>query len=69
MNRALIPTLDDFPSDRANCATCTRKGGSCARSNKNTPNGIVRNSMTGDVGGIIYRCQHYTGQYEKGGRG
>ena len=34
-------TLDDFPGDRANCATCTRKGGACPRREKRYPNGYV----------------------------
>lgn len=57
-------TIDDFPSDRANCATCTRKGGGCPRREKRYPNGYVKSSVNGDYTGIIYRCPNYTGPYE-----
>ena len=39
-------TLDDFPGDRANCATCTRKGGACPRREKRYPNGYVGRMKT-----------------------
>ena len=62
-------TLDDFPSNKKNCATCTRKGGGCERSknNKQQHNGILYNQDTKLPSGIIYCCIHYTGPYEKGG--
>lgn len=28
----------------------------------------VKNSLTGEIGGIIYRCMNYTGPFEKGER-
>ena len=55
--------LEDFPSDKANCGTCTRKGGHCLRSEKRFPNGLVRNSLTGNFDGVIYRCVNYTGKF------
>ena len=57
-------TIDDFPSDRKNCGNCTRKGGACPRNSKRHPNGYVMNSVTGEVGGVIYRCPNYTGSFE-----
>ncbi len=61
-----IPTLEDFPSDRANCGNCTRKGGSCPRSknNKQQHNGLLY-GLNGEVSGIIYRCLNYTGPFQK----
>ena len=58
----ILPTIEDFPSDRANCGNCTRKGGSCARSEKQYPNGYVKDSQTGEISGIIYCCPNYTGR-------
>ena len=56
--------LSNF-SDEANCATCTRKGGPCPRSEtKRYPNGYVVSGVTRAVSGIIYKCPHYTGPYE-----
>lgn len=57
-------TLDDFPTNEANCATCTRTAGECARSkaNKHFPNGMCK-GINGETAGIIYRCQHYMGRY------
>lgn len=60
-------TLDDFPADRANCATCTRNGGVCPRNNANKNkqhNGILY-GIGNEPTGIIYRCVHYTGRYEQ----
>lgn len=60
-----IPTIDDFPSDRANCGNCTRKGGVCARSkSKQRHNGLLM-GYAGEVTGIIYCCPSYTGPYQK----
>ena len=59
-----IPTLEDFPHDKANCGNCTRKGGGCARREKQFPNGYIKNSLTGEIGGIIYSCPHYTGPFK-----
>lgn len=63
-----IITLDDFPSNEANCGNCTRKGGGCLRSksDKTIHNGYMY-GIGGDPSGIIYRCPHYTGPYAKGG--
>ena len=60
-----IPTIEDFPSDRANCGTCTRKGGYCPRSksNKRQHNGLLY-GFNKEVIGIIYRCPNYTGKYQ-----
>ena len=60
-----IPTLEDLPSDQANCATCTRQGGGCARTaNKNRQhNGLLYNEA-GEVTGMIAKCTNYTGRYE-----
>ena len=59
-----LMTLDDFPSDKRNCATCTRKGGDCERSksNKQQHNGVLYSPLTGEPSGIVYCCPHYTGQ-------
>ena len=65
MIRDLMPTLDDFPQDQANCATCTRKGGACARTGKSTPNGLLRNPCTGEISGMIIYCPNYTGPYTR----
>lgn len=61
----ILPTIEDFPSNKANCGTCTRKGGACARSEKRHPNGYIKNSQTGEVAGIIYGCPNYTGPFKK----
>lgn len=63
----VLPTLDDLPQDKANCATCTRQGGICQRGkeNKKTPNGYIRNSATGEICGMIASCLHYTGPFKK----
>ena len=63
----VLPTLDDLPTDRASCATCTNGGVGCPRSksNKRFPNGYVLNSLTGEIGGIIACCPHYTGKFKK----
>lgn len=38
----IIPTIDDFPHDRANCGNCTRKGGACPRNKSNKQhNGLL----------------------------
>lgn len=66
-----LPTLDDLPSNKANCATCTRKGGFCPR-NKNIKsrgrsiqhNGLLYNEA-GDCTGMIAGCLNYTGPYMK----
>lgn len=55
--------LEDFPQDRPNCGNCTRRGGPCARSEKQFPNGHIKNSQTGEICGIIYRCPNYTGRH------
>lgn len=59
-------TMDDFQQDKANCATCERQDASCPRAKwrKDHHNGYIKNSQTGDVGGIIYCCPHYTGIYK-----
>lgn len=60
-------TLEDFPSDRASCATCTRTGGVCPRNNQNKNkqhNGILY-GIANEPAGIIYRCTHYTGKYDQ----
>ena len=49
-----IPTIEDFPADRANCGTCTRKGSYCPRSKKNKQqhNGLLYgfgNQVTGII--------------------
>lgn len=56
-------TIEDFPGDKANCGNCTRKGGACARNEKRYPNGYIK-SMTGGIGGIIYKCVNYTGRFK-----
>lgn len=58
-------TMDDFRPDRKNCGNCTRKAGACPRKSKRHPNGYVMNSVTGDIGGVIYCCPNYTGRFEK----
>ncbi len=57
-------TMDDFRTDRKNCGNCTRKGGACPRNDKRNPNGYVMNSVTCEVGGVIYCCPNYTGRFE-----
>ena len=60
----IIPTIDDFPSDRPNCGNCTRKGGACPRtkSNKQQHNGLLFGYKK-EIAGIIYCCPNYTGQF------
>lgn len=61
-----ILSLDDFPSDKKNCGTCTRKSGICPRtkSDKTIHNGYLYGTA-GEPSGIIYCCPHYTGLYEQ----
>jgi len=61
-----IPTIEDFPADRANCGNCTRKAGVCPRSknNKQQHNGLLY-GFGNQVTGIIYRCVNYTGPFKK----
>lgn len=66
--KSFLLTIEDLPSDRASCWNCTRKGGVCPRAGKRFPNGYVMNSVTGDVGGIVTLCPHYTGVYERKGQ-
>ncbi len=59
-----LPTLEDLPSNKRNCGTCTRQGGSCARSkSKNSSNGYIKSSVTNEISGMICCCPHYTGRY------
>ena len=60
----VLLTLDDLPQDRANCATCTRKGGACLREKKDkrVHNGYIY-GLTGEPTGFIAGCSHYTGKY------
>ena len=60
----VLLTMEDFPADRKNCWNCTRNGGACPRNEKKHPNGYVMNSVTGEVGGVIYCCTNYTGRFE-----
>ena len=62
-----LPTLDDLPTNKANCATCTRKGGYCPRNKtrKNKQhNGLLYNDA-GECTGMIAGCLNYTGPYMK----
>jgi hypothetical protein len=59
-----LMTIEDFPNDKANCGNCTRRGAACPRREKRHPNGYVKNSLTGEIGGIIYCCPEYTGNFE-----
>lgn len=57
-----IISIEDFSSTEPNCGNCTRRGGFCERSRvqKNIVNGFIT-GLTGECGGLIYRCIHYTG--------
>lgn len=55
-------TIDDLPQGKKNCATCTYRGPGCARMQKRYPNGMVKSSVTGEIGGIIAGCVHYKGR-------
>lgn len=59
----IVTTLEDLPHDKKNCGNCTRRGGACARTQKQYPNGYIKNSSTGEIGGMIACCQHYTGPF------
>lgn len=61
----VLLTIEDFPADKKNCGNCTRKDGVCPRKSKQNPNGYVMNSVTGEIGGIIYCCPNYTGKFEE----
>lgn len=56
----VLLTIEDLPHNKPNCGNCTRQGASCPRREKRFPNGYVK-SHTGEIGGIICGCQHYTG--------
>lgn len=58
-------TLEDLPSDKANCGNCTRKLGVCLRthSNKRQHNGYFYDS-NGEVVGMITKCPNYTGPFD-----
>lgn len=67
MIQDLLPTLEDLPTNKANCATCTRKRGGCARSKDIKclqHNGLLY-SLNGDVVGMIAGCVNYTGKFKK----
>lgn len=67
MKRDLIPTIEDLPTNKANCATCTRKGGDCARNKdiKNHQHNGLLYGLNGDIVGMIVRCVNYTGPFSK----
>ena len=60
-------TLEDFPPNKKNCATCTRKGGACERSknNKQQHNGYIYSPINKEPSGIIYCCPNYTGPFKQ----
>ena len=60
----VLITIEDFHADKKNCGNCTRKAGACPRKSKRHPNGYVMNSVTGEIGGVIYCCPNYTGRFE-----
>lgn len=57
-------TIDDFPADKPNCGNCTYRGAGCARAKKAHPNGMVKNSCTGNYDGVIYLCTFYEGKFK-----
>ena len=57
-------TINDLPTDRASCATCTNNDIFCERRKKQYPGGHVRNSVTGETGGIIACCVNYEGKFK-----
>ena len=62
-----LPSLDELPANKANCATCTHKGGNCLRNKtiKNRQhNGLLYNEA-GECTGMIAGCINYTGPYMK----
>lgn len=66
-----LPTLDDLPTNKANCATCTRNGGYCPRNksikssgHSTQHNGLLYNEA-GECTGMIAGCLNYTGPYIK----
>lgn len=65
MIKDLIPTIDDLPTNKANCLTCTRKSVLCwrRRHTKSNPNDYLK-SPNGEIGGMVCWCPHYTGEYE-----
>lgn len=60
----VLLTLDDLATDKASCATCTRKGGHCPRTEKRFPNGYLKSSVGNEISGIINYCNNYTGKYK-----
>ena len=58
-------TIDDFPTDRANCATCTqRRSLFCERMRvRSGVRGGYLHGPSGSVTGVIYRCVNYVGRY------
>ena len=57
-------TIDDLPNDRASCANCTYNGPMCERKKKQFPDGHVKNSVTGQIAGIISLCVNYKGRFD-----
>lgn len=58
------PTIDDLPTHKKSCATCTYRGIDCPRMNKRYPQGYVKNTLTGETGGMIACCQNYEGKFK-----
>lgn len=42
-----------------NCSNCSNKGVLCERNKKCYPAGHVKNLLTGDISGVIYRCVNW----------
>lgn len=62
-------TINDFPSNKANCATCTQKSTLfCVRNRRSKTfgnrAGYVKNDSTGSYDGVIYRCPNYQGPFQ-----
>lgn len=57
-------TIDDFPQDKANCATCTQKMRMlCEREKHKADKGTIK-GPNGNISGVIYRCVNYEGKYK-----
>lgn len=55
----------DLPQEKASCANCTNNGIFCERRKKSFPGGHIKNSVTGEIGGIISYCVNYKGLYSR----
>ena len=59
----VIPTINDFPTDKRNCATCQQTASAlCERDKRKAHKGYLK-GLYGEISGVIYCCVNYIGKY------